>query len=326
MSKRTYTSSFAKLINEFLDFRSAQGYQITNHERYLRRFDSYCARVQLNEHNLTRETVHSWLDDEFNNGYVDLAGRSRAIRQFANYILAMGGEAYVISADYYDYNHSFVPYILSSKELSAFFSVADELEPWHLCDKFSLSVAPVVFRLMYTSGLRPSEARGLLDTDIDFATGEVTIKKNKRRKTRTIVVSDDMLRLLIEYKKQKEELFVRTSFLFPRIDGSAYTDLQLRELFSRCWKLANPNVNSDDLPRVRPYDLRHTFASSILQKWIDDGQDLFTMLPYLRSYMGHEHFSDTAYYIHILPDRIISSPGIDWSKIDSVVPEVSIWN
>ena len=42
--------------------------------------------------------------------------------------------------------------------------------------------------------------------------------------------------------------------------------------------------------------------------------------------MGHEHFSDTAYYIHLLPEKIIQSPNVNWDAIDSVIPEVSIWD
>ena len=50
------------------------------------------------------------------------------------------------------------------------------------------------------------------------------------------------------------------------------------------------------------------------------------MLPFLRAYMGHEHFEDTAYYIHILPERLISSSGVNWDAIDSVMPEASVWD
>ena len=39
------------------------------------------------------------------------------------------------------------------------------------------------------------------------------------------------------------------------------------------------------------------------------------MLPYLRAYMGHEKFSDTAYYIHILPERLMVSPGVQWDTV-----------
>ena len=49
------------------------------------------------------------------------------------------------------------------------------------------------------------------------------------------------------------------------------------------------------------------------------------MLPYLRAYMGHEKFSDTAYYIHILPERLMVSPGVQWDNIDCIGMGVDIW-
>ena len=84
---------------------------------------------------------------------------------------------------------------------------------------------------------------------------------------------------------------------------------------------ANPTI--DPLPNVKVGDLRHRFASAILNRWLDEGKDLYAMLPYLSSYMGHETLSETAHYIHILPGNLIKSAGIDWSAFDSVMPEVS---
>ena len=85
-------------------------------------------------------------------------------------------------------------------------------------------------------------------------------------------------------------------------------------------------VPADALPPLRPYDLRHRFASELLQKWIDEGKDLYAMLPYMRTYMGHVRFEDTAYYIHLLPDRLLSSPGVDWEAIDRICLERDIWD
>ena len=39
--------------------------------------------------------------------------------------------------------------------------------------------------------------------------------------------------------------------------------------------------------------------------------------------MGHTHFSDTAYYIHLLPENLIRSSAIDWSHFSDLIPEVS---
>ena len=116
-----------------------------------------------------------------------------------------------------------------------------------------------------------------------------------------------------------------SEFFFCNQDGSQLKLHHLDPAVKQCWRDAHPGVDPKELPRIRAYDLRHRFASAVLQKWIDEGKNLNVMLPYLRAYMGHQSFSDTVYYIHLLPDRLMKSPGIDWEKIDQVGLEVDLW-
>jgi len=58
--------------------------------------------------------------------------------------------------------------------------------------------------------------------------------------------------------------------------------------------------------------------------WLDEGKDINALLPYLSTYMGHSDFSYTAYYIHLIPSRLIKSSGIQWDRMDALVPEVGI--
>ena len=108
-------------------------------------------------------------------------------------------------------------------------------------------------------------------------------------------------------------------------DGAPLSRWYVNSAVKECWIVANPGIDPKELPRVRAYDLRHRFASAVLQGWIDEGKNLYVMLPYLMAYMGHQSFSDTVYYIHLLPDRLMKSPGIDWEKIDHVGLEVDLW-
>ena len=322
----TFQSCYKDSINGYLEFRKALGFSAEARLTYLRRFDRYCMDNKITSDTLTKEIIDAWLKDEQEKGYIDMCGRATVMRPFTKYLKGIGVSAYIIPSHLYRDKRTFVPYVLSTKELVAFVSAADQLESWHCGDRFASFVAPVIFRLLYTSGLRPQEACNLVDTDVNLDNGEILIRVNKSRKERIIVVSDDMLRLLNEYVAQRTNIFVRTPYFFPRIDGRKYTAQQLGAVCDRCWEIANPNLPHSLLPPLRPYDFRHTFASSVLQKWINEGADLFTMLPYLRTYMGHEHFEDTAYYIHILPERLMASPGVTWDAIDAVAPEVSIWD
>ena len=46
------------------------------------------------------------------------------------------------------------------------------------------------------------------------------------------------------------------------------------------------------------------------------------MLPFLSAYMGHARFEDTAYYIHMIPDRYQRIRKIDVSAYERLLPEV----
>ena len=67
---------------------------------------------------------------------------------------------------------------------------------------------------------------------------------------------------------------------------------------------------------------RHRYATAMFMKWLDEKADLNAMLPYLSAYMGHSNFSDTAYYIHLIPENLLASAAVNWEKLDALIPEV----
>lgn len=48
----------------------------------------------------------------------------------------------------------------------------------------------------------------------------------------------------------------------------------------------------------------------------------FAQEGYLRTFMGHQSLNETAYYIHLLPENLVKSPGVDWETLNAVLPEV----
>jgi len=239
---------------------------------------------------------------------------------FAKYL---GNGSYMAPIGLAPKNSRFTPYILTDEELASFFQAVDNIE--YKNDSFIKNTAPVLLRLIYTCGLRPREGRLLKRNNICFTTGEILIDKAKRQKQRIVVMSSDMLQLCKLYDKKRSIVGGESEYFFVDSKGNELSQHTLCRLFSHCWASANPDTPKNKLPLLRIYDLRHRFASTVLQKWLDEGRNLYAMLTYLRAYMGHERFSDTAYYIHILPENLLCSPGVDWDAIDSDVPEVSVW-
>ena len=82
-----------------------------------------------------------------------------------------------------------------------------------------------------------------------------------------------------------------------------------------CWKRSGLQAHG----HPRPYDLRHAFATRNLIRWIDNGLDINHLLPYLSTYMGHSELDSTFYYIHLLPERIRKSAGINWKQFADIL-------
>lgn len=179
-----------------------------------------------------------------------------------------------------------------------------------------------MFRLIYTCGLRPAEARTLKTENIYLDSGEVLITGTKRNKDRIVVMSEDMRTLCVDYNERRTRFPFESDYFFPRADGEAFASITILREFQRCWKNANPDIAEKNLPFVRVYDLRHRFATAAVQRWLDDGSDLNAKLPFLRAYMGHDSFAQTAYYIHLLPANLTQSTAVDWAVFDTLIPEV----
>jgi len=313
-------SLFAEKIQNALDFHESIGKSIKSHAAYLRGFDSFCSEQYPNESLLTKEIAWDWVYNPLHKKQGAAYWRIKALNFFGGYLIAMGEDTYIFPDAMTRTRYTLSPHIFTDDELHRFFAAADAFprNPWNT---FQHRVVPVVFRLIYTCGLRPNEGRELKRKNIDLNTGEILITNTKFQKERIVVMSDDMLNLCRSYDYYRStELLTESEYFFPARHGGCYGHQQFGVLFNKCWRLANPDVT--ELPPARTYDLRHRFASAVLNRWIDEKRDLYAMLPYLRTYMGHSDLSATEYYVHLLPENLVKSPGINWSGLEILIPEV----
>ncbi len=317
---KNLSSNFKEKIGEYCTWRKSLGFS-DDHKNHLLKFDAYCSEFHPNVSSLAPFLVTGWIKHEIKSNRHCIENKCAAIRSFAKYL---GGDAYVLREKFVRYKRNLNPYIFTDEELARLFAAADVVEKRG--DPFFAETAGFIFRLIYTCGLRPQEARKLRCTDIDFQTGEIFISKSKQNKDRIIVADSDVMEILSRYQIRRSAFCCGNDAFFIHTNGTSITGEQLTDLFQKCWREANPNIEIKLLPRVRPYDLRHRFASTVLQKWIDEGKNLYAMLPYLRAYMGHEEFRDTLYYVHILPEHLLASNHVNWEQIESVGLEDGIWN
>lgn len=63
------------------------------------------------------------------------------------------------------------------------------------------------FRLTYTCGLRPQESRTLKRINVDLNSGEIRIVNSKWNRSRTVIMSDEMLTLARKYATKEISSF-----------------------------------------------------------------------------------------------------------------------
>ncbi len=194
-----------------------------------------------------------------------------------------------------------LPYVMSDDELQRFFDACDNYPEYAYNPLLSYTCA-VLFRLQYATGMRPSEPRHLTRKDFDFHSNTIYIANSKRHKDRIIAVSPEIMVMCHKYDTIARTIYPGTEVFFPTKNGKEYTASLVQYIFNRCWKMAGNPTNTSCY--CSPYILRHNFATRRIMEWLYSGKDFDQFMPYLSSYMGHQTFKETCYYLHLLPERL----------------------
>lgn len=290
------------LQNEMRDFillKRSIGNKYESEVGVLRRFDQYLDQHHPNLAHLSKEAVTGWCAKQPHEKSVNQCSRASVIRQLAKYLDALGCPAYILPTHYYPSGPQYVPHIYTPDELARFFAATDRCA---VCAEYPWRhrVMPIFFRLLFECGLRCSEARLLQVGDVDLEAGCLTIRESKNRNSRLVMVSTPMRARLRDYAEAVHPFPDAHAFFFPGAASSKPMTLQnVYKNFRRfLWRAGISH--SGDGPRV--HDFRHAYAIYRLKAWSEQGKDLLAMLPILKTYLGHDSFHETAYYLRMTAD------------------------
>lgn len=318
-----FSSNFSSSLKSMIEYKKTIGYSENTYLPYCKNFDRYCLKNYPKDEYLTKDIVLDWISASECKSDCIIQARAGFIRGFGKYLSNIGINAYVLSNKFNGMKQKFRPYIFTEDELSSLFKTIDKSK--NSRNSFQGLVFSTIFRLIYTCGLRPREARLLKRTTINLKTGEILITQTKNHKERIVVMSDDMLSLAKKYSYLRDLAYQNCEWFFPLSHDNPYSEALLQRWFKKFFIDSKSQIDPDILPIVRVYDLRHRFASAVLSKWLSEKVDLNSKLPYLSTYMGHSSLSATAYYIRILPENLMKSSGIDWNYMQKILPEVTLW-
>jgi integrase/recombinase XerD len=313
-----YSSVFAAYMAQLVAAKRAAGYSYGTADYYLRRFDRHCA-LHADSSVLSRELVLGWAKAKDGEDPAVHRVRLSVVRQLGKYMQALGvPDAFVLPTALHRRIDRYMPHFFTKEELTAFFRTCDSLKPRAGMHARHL-VLPAFFRLLYCCGLRTCEARRLRVQEVDLSRGAITIIGSKRRTNRRIPLPEDLLALLRRYDTRVSAIYPSRIYFFPTSRSGCYGCGSVGAIFHRIWKEAGLGQGSGNRPRA--YDLRHHFALSNVNRWIDSGVDVNSRLPYLSRYMGHSSIQSTDYYLHLVPG-FFSTFSEKVRATELVLPEV----
>jgi len=189
--------------------------------------------------------------------------------------------------------------------------VHDEIQPLtqsevplflHTVLRYSPQYYPLFLCAIHT-GLRSGELAGLQWIDVDFNGKFIVVRRQfvrgliqqtKTDKIRRVDLSDDLLNVLKQLKRQRREQWLAKGrnespqWVFCNRDGNSLDMHNVKSRhFYKCLERAG-------LRRIRFHDLRHTFATLLLQ----NGESL----AYVKDQLGHSSIRMTVdVYGHLVP-------------------------
>jgi len=304
------------LIQAFIEYRVASQKWNTTYTYCLRAFDKYCD-ANHSETDITQELVDGWAAKHDTESNFSRNRRILALRGLILYLCERNLTEIIAPKFLHEETSQYTPHAFMEEELNAFFAEADRqvIESKNRNCAFHALTSSVLFRLLYSSGMRTTEARLLKTSDVDLKHGVVHINSTKANLRHFVILHDDTREMLRRYdelataRRPDREFF----FLTPNGNCMAHGTLTIR--FQKIWK----NVSS---VRAVPYDLRHNYAITNINSWTDAGFNFHDKFLYLSKSMGHTSLESTRYYYSLVPafaDTIYAQSG---KSFDEIVPEV----
>jgi len=316
-----YSSGIGEYIASFVRQKRVAGYPYNESARILQYFDHMIFEEFPEAETITKQIIDCWISHQSQVHQNTLLRRMTPVRQLSVYMSGLGIETCIVPGHIPDKQIRYDPHIYTKEELIQLFAVIDDL-PASAFSPYKRYIAPVLFRLYFLCGMRLSESIHLEVEDVDLYNGILTIQESKSWKKRRIYLSNEMTVMVREYEKIISEMVPGRKMFFPAVKGHRPIHPSSIELwFKQIRKEAFKDIDCSD-QRMRIHDLRHTYATERLNRWVEEGVDVSVMYPYISRYLGHSNFYDTDYYLKLAPSFYPEMNKKMKSLNDQVLPEV----
>ena len=299
----SFKSVLSPHMEQLIAYKKSLNMSISRYKSVLRSIDQYYVEKHITSPNITKDIVTDWLEQtSLNNRPATKAIKLEVMRALCLYMAKNGMQSYVPRFSYKD-KSTYVPYIFSEAEIEDIFDVCANWRITRAKMQNPIFAIPAIIRLLYSTGMRVSEATQLTNADVDLKTRSITLNNTKNKKQRMIPICESLLCTLKQYKAARNKLPIRgltraNNPFFVSANGTPYDKRVVYDWFREVLKKANiAHKGRNYGPRV--HDLRHTFAVHALRRNIEEGRDIYCTLPILSVFMGHANIYSTEKYVRL---------------------------
>lgn len=295
-----YNSVYGLHIQQFIDLKKALGVKYVFGILMLSHIDRLANKGDEILTGITKEFAEQWGKKKLNETDIYRYNRIRILVQFSSYLADMGIQSHIPKLPFFQ-KSTFIPHIYSQHELEAIFKACDKLISYNANMNSCLISIPALIRLLYSTGLRISEALALNIDDVNLEESYLRVKDAKNGKERIIPISLSLTAVCknyIEYRNHLSLKDVKSGYFFVKLNGGKCERNSVSQWFKKCLKAAGISyAGTKNGPRI--HDLRHTFAVTSLANMAEAGIDLYASLPIISNYLGHQSVNSTNHYVRL---------------------------
>jgi integrase/recombinase XerD len=299
---RLFQGPLAADLDEYLTLKRALGRKFITAERVLRHLDRFLGAHHREVEDLSASIIEAWLSASPALKPQSAAARLSVVRQFCLYRQRTHPHAFVPDPQR---DASFwpvhvprqLPFIFTTEQIRDLLRAALALRPTP-GNPLRPKAMFIFLLLLYTAGLRFSEASHLTIGDIDVHAGTLRIRDTKFFKTRLVPLAPDVvdeLRAYLELRQAASTTRGNERRLLANARDTPYANSTIRQASHKLLS----SIGLEPAPGRRSAtlrDVRHTFAVHRITRWYEQGADVQNLLPALATYMGHKDIRSTQYY------------------------------
>ena len=258
------------MVDCFIEYKQALGFDFSGEAQRLRAFVAF-----LGGGDATEDEALAWAVSGPGHPRSYHAQRYETVRRFSEFAHALDPSFPSMRPGLLgSTSDRVVPYIYTEDDACVLMRAALSLKSPDGLRGAGLSF---LIGLMWSCGLRVSEALGLADADFDAGRSTLAIRDSKFGASRLIPVAEDVARHIVDYRDSR--------------------DATLR--------MRNPPrlvVSTGGRPLTRDSAEGMFSEVATILRWHAEGEDVNAMMPYLSAYLGHRKLSDTYWYLTGVPE------------------------